>query len=249
MATPTITRVSPLKATRGATGTTITITGTNFGASGGSVKIGGVTAIAATWSASSITCLADDSPVTPLGVQDVEVLTSADGNVTKEQAIMVVDPTEQFATTDIVVNTVSAVYVDGLQVGYTEDTIDIKQSIQTEDVMSNNRLSPIKTLVTGQSTDLSFSMIQINGANLAMSIGGTWDSVSKILKLTGIPTIASHSVLIVESDGSEYLIPNCQLITPASITIGGKSHRKLPVTLRALPVADDTSDVVVMYLP
>ena len=59
-----ITKISPLMATRGASGTLITITGTGFGASQGygSVAIGAVDAIVASWGDTQITCRADDSP-------------------------------------------------------------------------------------------------------------------------------------------------------------------------------------------
>jgi len=203
-----------------------------------------------TWGATSITVRADDSPATPLGAQDVVVKTTADGDVTKEQALMVYNSTENFSATKETVDLISAVYVDGVHIGYTDDTpIEINPTFQTEDVMSNNRLYPITTNVTGMNCDVKFTMIQIDGANYAMVTGATWNSGTKMLTMTGTPTIGTHSVVIVEKSGNQTFIPNCQLITPSSILLGGKTHKKLPITLRAFPIADDASVVYEMYLP
>lgn len=250
MATPTITKVSPLMATRGATGTTITITGTNFGASGGTVTIGGVTAIAGTWSATSITVQADDSPVTPLGSQDVVVLTSADGNVTHEKGVFVYNATENFTTTEMAANKIKGVYIDGVHIGYTEDTISMTPTFQTEDLISNNRIYPVGTNVTGATMSLSLTLMQVNGANLAMVSGGTWDAGTKMLTFSGTPTIPSHSVAVIEATSlAQYTFPNCQLITPSAIVLGSPTHKKLSITLRALPIADDASNVAQVYIP
>jgi alcohol dehydrogenase YqhD (iron-dependent ADH family) len=92
-------------------------------------------------------------------------------------------------------------------------------------------------------------MIQIDGPNYALVTGATWNASTKVLTMTGTPTIANHSVVILEKSGNQTFIPNCQLITPASLVLGGKTHKKLPFTLRAFPVADDASVVWEMYIP
>jgi ureidoglycolate hydrolase len=70
-----------------------------------------------------------------------------------------------------------------------------------------------------------------------------------MITMTGTPTITNYSVVILEKSGIQTFIPNCQLVTPSNIVIGGKTNKKLPITLRAFPIADDASVVYEMYIP
>ena len=123
----TITSISPLMATRGASGTLITLAGSGFGAAqaGGTLTIGGVAAIVASWGASAITCRADDSPATPLGAQDVVVTPDGGSPVTAAGGIYVYDAADAKDAAEVDLGIVDAVYLDGEHVGFTSRALDI----------------------------------------------------------------------------------------------------------------------------
>lgn len=251
-----ITKISPIGAVRGATGTVITITGTGFGATQdtSTLKIGAVAVIAAGWGDTSITCEADDSPATPLGAQDVEIVVGG-VTVTVEDSIYIRDTTEEFDPDELIGGFLNRVYIDGLHVGYLSGDMDIGTTDTALDYQPNNLRGPVKTLITKRVGEIKFNLGQPNGANLGMALGGTWDSTNKRVTVSGSRTVAEHSVLVEDkkdSDGTvrnSYFIPRCQVVAPTHIVLNPEKYLELPVTLRALAVDDDTGLIFRADLP
>jgi hypothetical protein len=249
MATPTITSVTPRK---GAGGATVTITGTNFGASGGSVKIGGETSTPGTWSATSIVVTLPATPAL-LGICDVQVLTTADGNVTQPGGIYVYDATEKKSNDEKDTGDLSEVFVDGLQVGYCVGPVGIGQEMRILDSIPNDMGGvPVLTKILGKSGSLSLTFRQINLANWALALAGTptgTGDTGEIALSGGVGTVVDRSVMVLDKGGRGYYLYRCQVVNPSGISMEPENWLDMPLSMRVLPMATAGRELGRIVLP
>lgn len=248
----TITRVSPLKAIRGATGTAITITGTGFVATQttGTLTIGGQAVIVDTWSDTSIVCHADDDPATPLGVGDVVITPSTGTAATLVDAIMIVDATDNKTVADVEFGMVSEIYLDGEQIGLTgEDGVDIAINSQSIGWTPDDGFVEAldKTYVSGAQVTIRPAQFFQSGAKLVKLLGGSYDITSKTVTVVGGAAHDEHSLLIVEDSGMQILFPRCKLLGDLTWSLN-KQWKSLPATFKVLRPAIPTEPLYKMYL-
>lgn len=253
MAVPTITSIEPYAGSRGASGTLITINGTNFEAlqGTGSVTIGAVAVIVASWSDTQITCRADDDPATPLGAQDVIVTNGTGDSLTLKDAFHVYDATDTVSDSELEVGNISVVYVDGRNVGQLQGGVEI---------VGSQRLLPYKPAhknhvtfmrVLEKNATVSVTLDQINGDNLELLLNGTYASASKILTVTstGTGNLTEHSVYMVDEAGWTYFIPRCRIPALGSLMLSPDSWKGIPLTFEAIPTDDAQGLVLQMKDP
>ena len=238
-----ITKISPLAATRGATGTLITVTGTGFGASQGygTVEIGGVEAIIASWADTSITCRADDDPATPLGAQDVVVTPNGGTGITDIDGIIIYDATDNKDDTEVEFLQVEDVYVDGLHVGYTgPDGLNIEQQAQDFEFIPDDAFVPAvhRSYVTGETVTVGFAQLFHNGALLASILGGTYDTGTKVVSVSGAALRAEHSLMLIDKAGIIHVWARVKPTGNISLSVN-KSFGNIPVSFRAFAKATE----------
>ena len=255
MAAATITAVSPRKAVRGeaGTGTLITITGTNFEAAGGSVTIGGQAVITGTWSDTSITCYADDSPATPLGPQDIVVAPATNTAATAKKAVYIYDSTSEKDTAEKDTGDLSEVFIDGLHVGYCVGPVDIGQEMRILDSIPNDTGGiPVLTKILGKGGSLALTFRQINLANWALALVGTSTGTGDTgeIALSGATgTVADHNVMILDAGGRGYYLYRCQVVNPSGISLQPENWLDMPLTMRVLPLTSSGREIGRIVLP
>lgn len=237
---PTITAVAPLRVTRGAAGTLITITGTGFGASQGygTVEIGGVEAIIASWADTSITCRADDSPATPLGAQHVVVTENGGTDATARYAVYVYDATDEENADEVVFGMVKEVYFDGLHVGMTgEDGLTFITRRIEKMFTPDSSMVPAKRAVyiTEMEVSLALGQVSVDGATLAKLIGGTWDATNKILNVEAGASQSEISLMVVEESGGVHVWPRMMIGGDTSVALN-KEFVRWPVAMKTAAV-------------
>lgn len=231
-----ITKILPLTAI---TGTTVTITGSGFGTSAGTVKMGATTITSPTWSDTSITFPVPGA-VTP-GTYDI-IVTQGASTITAEGAVTVYDPNNVEALAQVTTGKMKRVYVDGKHIGFTEQDFGVEPTADKLAYQPNSRSGPVKTFFTAQTLSIAFTISQINGANLALALGGTWDETTKIVTLARTDAPTTHSIMAVDAVGITYVLPRCQLANPARLTLSATATNNLPVTFDA-QLVDDGSGV------
>lgn len=244
----TITKVNKLV---GIAGTTeITITGTGFGStqSTGTAKVGDKALTSITWSDTSIVgTLASDTPAT--GGQDIVVTPAGGTAVTLANGIYVYVSTEQFDSTLISTQRMKKVYFNGAHVGYTEDTFELGRTIETIDYKSNSQKTIVKTETIGIMDSLKLTLSQINGANLALVWGGSYDATTKVATFGGNDNYAEIEVMAEDVAGRFYLLPRCQVITAPNLVLSSNEFAKLPLEFRVLCQPDDLAMSMQIQFP
>lgn len=249
MPAPTITTVAPFGAI--VASTTITITGTNYGATQdtSTVKIGATveTATAVTvvsWGATSITCKAGAG--TPVTVQNVYVTVGTD-TATATDAVNVLSA-DDYDTTEIKLGTMSKMYMNGLHVGYLQDNVEIQPSSENKDYVPNSSYMPVVTKVIRANCNLRFTISQINAKNIAIATNSKYTEATKTVEfrdtpvtLDGTPGISAYELFWTDASGTSYYFPNTQVTEPTNIVLNAQDFMSLPIAMRALP---DTSGLV-----
>jgi hypothetical protein len=253
MPAPTITSVLPLGAV--VASTTITIVGTNFGASQdtSTIKIGATaeTAVEVTtvlWGATTVTCKA--GALTVVGLQNVYVTVGTD-TATATDAVMVLT-VDAFDTTAIKLGTMSKMYIDGQHVGYLQDNVEIQPSAENKDYIPNDQYMPVVTKVIRQNCNVRFTLSQISAKNLAIAISGQYSEATKTTTLKSTPVnlagtagVPEYSLYWIDAAGVTYFVPRAQITEPANIVLNAQDFMNLPLAMRALP---DTNGVVAKWV-
>lgn len=244
-----ITAVTPLHATRGATGTAITITCTDAGATQdtSTLTIGGVAVIVDSWSATSIVCHADDSPATPLGAQDL-VLTVGGVAVTLEKQIYVYDDTDNKDATEIELGMVDEVFLDGLQVGFTSDALDMEFGTREVEYEPADRMDTVQVFSYTGPTQVRVRFDQLDGTLMAKLLGGTYTEATRVLEVAGNDTFAEHSLMIIESSGAVHLFKRVKITGTVTLSLN-KTVRGIPVTFRVLSLNEPSARKYESRLP
>lgn len=236
----TITRVTPKKATRGASGTTITLTGTSLGSTQdtSTLTVGGKAVTVGTWSATSITfTLASD---TPYGAQDL-VLTIGGTALTVADAVYVYDATDNKDTTDVVYRRASQVYLDGIHVGLTgEDGVSVRQMRTRRSFTADDAETPaiIDQKVSGCEVTVRFAQLFKNGTLLASVLGGTYDATAKEATIMGETEESEHSLMVVDSNGIAEYWPRVMVSGDIQYEIN-KNFGTIPVKFEAMATSTE----------
>jgi PKD repeat protein len=238
----------------GAIGTEITITGTGFEAaqSTGTVKVGltAETAIALTSITWGDTSIKGTIPaLTPLGLINIYV-TPAENTASSLVGGLYIMGTESFDADNIKLGLMSKMYVDGVHVGYLQDTVEIQPSSETKDVIPNSGFSVVKTFVIRENCNMKFTLQEVNASNLAMAIGAELSTDGKTVILKSTPrkkkadgtyesAVPEYAIAFTDAAGVQYYLPKAQLVEPSNIVLNSQDNMALPMSLRCLANADE----------
>lgn len=238
----TITTVSPLMATRGASGTLITITGTGFGATQttGTITIGAVAPTVVSWNDTTITCRADDDPVTPLGSQSIVVTPASGSAVTKQNGIYIYVDTDNKDADDVALGIVDEVFLNGAQVGFTHEALDMTFRTREIEFEPADRFDTVQTWTYTGPTEVKVTFSQIDGALLATMLGGTYDAVNKIVTVAGNSQYSEASLAIQEASGVTHVFKRVKVTGDVTLSLN-KEVKALPVTFRVLSLDDPSA--------
>lgn len=224
-----ITSISPFFVTEG---DEVTIIGTDFGATGGTATLGGVALTSTTWAATKIIGKVGTSAT--LGDATLVVTTSTTVSTTAAD-IAYIYGADNYSTTELKLGTMSRMYMDGLHVGYLQDTVEIMPSTDVKDYIPNDQNTIVKTFIIKNNLSVKFTLSQINPVTMAAVVGGTYTLATKTIVLGNATTVPEVSLAWEDASGVFYYIPRCQLIEPSNITLNATDNQSLPVTYRALP--------------
>lgn len=234
-----ITSISPLMATRGASGTLITITGAGFGATQdtGTVTIGGVNALVAGWGATEITCRADDDPPTPLGAQDIVVTPAGGIAVTAQHGAYLYDGANNKAVDAVELGIVDEVFLNGAQVGFTRDALEMTFRSRAIEFEPADRFDTVQVWTYTGPTEVRVTFAQLDGALLATLLGGSYDSTHKVVTVAGNSQYADASLAIKEASGVMHVFKRVKVSGDVSLALN-KEVKSLPVSFRVLSLND-----------
>lgn len=245
MPIPTITSISP-KFVK--SGDTISIVGTNFGASQGTstITISGV-ALAATvsWAATAIsgTC----PTISTKGAVDV-VLTIGTDVVTLEKGIFVYDATDNDDLSKAPIQTVTGIYMDGLHVGKTVKGFGLNDGNTFLRIKTDDSLSTQDILRNGADPTMSFTLLQITGPNLAAVLNGSWTVGLKRVTVNGASTaLTEHSLAIVLGDGTHLVVPRFKFANNAALNFVAGAQTEMPMSADVLAL--NNGDLYYIDLP
>lgn len=235
----TITKVDPVIAERL---DTVTITGTGFVAEQGegTVTVGGRALTDITWADTSISGkLAAD---TPYGCCDVVVTPSTGTAATMADALMCIDGAGATArdVDEVDLGMIDSVYLAGLAVGYGEDVISIKPSMEFHDFVPNDGNSPAKTWAIKKEVAVALTLSQLNATNLALALGGTADTAAGQVTITDSATVPEYELGVVTKTGVCYVFPRWQTKDLPGIELNPREHSKFPISGTAMRLADGT---------
>lgn len=249
-----ITKVTPLAETR--QGGFITITGTGFGATQGlgTAKAGGKALTDITWSDTVITGkLASDCP---FGSQDVEVEPNSGQAVTLQNGIYCYSSTNNKAAAKLGLGIVDEVFLNGIQIGFTQDALDFIFSVHeiSFEPMDRFDLVQLWSYVGPMRVRLTLSQLyspelEVNGGPvLAKMIGAAWDSTSRMLTLSGNGTLGDLSLFVKEASGIQHV---CKRVRPTGdITLSlNKEVKNLPMEFHVLSLDDPSLKKYESYIP
>ena len=243
----TITSVASNNATSkllASAGDVLTISGSGFGSTAGTVACGETALTDVTWGATSLTGTLPAE--CPLGLYDVIVTPDGGSAVSAPAAVFVCGGDSGFHVDQVRLGKLARLYVDGQHIGYCEDSVSIDRKFETKDFKPNDRNAVVKTFTVGVDDTIKFTIAQVNGPNLALVFSGRWDAVRKTVTLTGDDQVGEHSVAWVDAAGVAYVFPRCQLIDPPGLTLNATDTVRFPLTMRVL--AADTAGENVGYI-
>ena len=231
--------ITPRYASRGATGDLITIAGTGFGA-----------VIVAAWAAAEITCRADDSPVTPLGSQDL-VLTPDGGSAeTWTKAIYVYNATDNDDAAKVEIGLVDAIYIDGVHVGKTVGGASITPGERSLPFQPDDVHSPEFELVLERWADLAFVASQITAANIAKAMGtSALTTPTRVVWAGDAGNKTEVSIMVVDGVGVRYILPRCRVVTPAALGLATEDWTGIPFNFRAYEISKSERDCYIIQSP
>jgi len=236
-----ITSVGPLAATRGSGGTLVTIGGTGFGETiglTGMVSIGAVTAIIASWGPTTITCRADDDPATPLGSQDIIVQNTSGETALSQSSLYVYDATDNKDAADIGLGIVDEVFLGGLQVGFTNDALDMNFPTTSVSFEPADRFDTVAEFTYSATGTVGLTFSHFDGTRMAAVMGGTY--ANNVYTLAGNTAIPETSLMVKEASGVIHVFPRVKPTGDVRISLN-KSVRNLPVTFKVLSLSQATA--------
>jgi hypothetical protein len=231
-------------------GGTVVIQGSGFGSTKvtASITVGGQAATLGNWADGEITITLNAS--TPeTGPQDVVITNDAGEVYTYEDGIFVYDSTSRFASANLQTGKLSKVYVDGVHIGFCEADFAFGRSFNILDFRPNDRGSIVKTFTISTEESLRLTLSEFTGKNVALALGGTWDSTDRRLIVAGSDTPAEHGILVVDAIGIAYVFPRCQVIQPSEVVLNREAKNMLPITFRCLAQDTDEYAVFIAYWP
>ncbi len=242
---PTITDWYPLIVEPSTTEVTIKGTGFKAAQGDGTVTVGGKALTSVTWGDTSIVGkIAADCPY---GANDV-VVTNSDGvAVTVVDAFQCIDPTVRKDTAEVLLGQMGSLYINGVDVGYCEDEVGYKPGGTVLDYRPNDRNTIVKSWRINREDTLRFTLNQLNGPNLAIALGGTWDATNNLLVLDDDAELPERAICWTDSAGNQYWVGRAQLVDAGELVFSPATWRKMAVSFRALATVD--GHVFMAYMP
>lgn len=230
-------------------GDVVTITGSGFGVaqSSGTVTVGGVALDAPiTW---NDTTISGKIPAIPnKGAVDVVVTPALGSTQAEVKAIYIYAPASTGNTSEMRVETVQAIYLDGVHVGYTVDGYSLNDGSSVIKIKTDDSLSVKDIVRVGVENSIEVTLAQINGVNLAMVLNGVWSSSTKRVTLNAnSSSIPEHSMAIVNGSGIGVVIPRIKISKPNSIQFQAGVQTRLKCTADILTL--DNGDFLYFTLP
>jgi PKD repeat protein len=219
--------------------TVIVITGTSLPLTG-EVKIGGKVATVEVSPARSATAISVKAASdTPLGAQDVEVYnaeTPAVLQATAKMAIMMYDPTDERDGLEVPFLAVDYIWIDGLNVGFAGDGFSLTPTFTNKEYTPPNRFTAANSKSWLSSMDVDLKIDQVDGPNLAIVLGGTWDAATSTLTVSATDEMARHSIVAKDIYGNLTLIRAALIVGGGKLTFS-KDFGSVETTWRALQLA------------
>jgi len=245
-----IKRVIPIKV---ATGTALTLEGTNLGDAGvitdKKVVVGGVdctgTLTAGAAGADGVQTLTGavvgDLSAVEFGALDVQLVSVPGGTVlaTAEGAVQYLDTSGAEDRDNLQLGRMRKVYLNGRLVGFTEDEFTLDPTVEKLEHKPNSRRSKVRTFWVNQAMKVRFTLSEIIGENLALALAGDFDESTGLVTIPRREAPPEVSFLGEDAAGAVYSHPVCELDAPSQVVLNAGQVKKLPIVLDVLTIDVD----------